>query len=490
MLETGDRMTRVKRAVKILAVVGLAATVASCASARRMLPFGLGQDDTPQATASEGDRISILSFEQSLTPSAALSGRDFFVPGPTARTAWPMAGGTAENLVEHSIAGPNFEVAWRRGVGRGSSRTTQVMAPPVAADGRIYVMDGESTVTAVNAASGEIVWRRNVKPDGREAAGGVAVFGLPVPLVGSGGGPLEGGFGGGLAIAGGRLFVASGYRTMSALDAATGEVVWTQPVDVPIHSAPTVAAGRVYVIDVDNQIIAFNTQTGLQDWSYRGIVEPARVMRASSPAISGDTVIAPFSSGEVVALRASNGQPVWNQVLSRTSRTSALSEIRDIAGRPVVSRGFVYAVGHSGVMQAMDIRTGQPRWTLPVGGVNAPLPAGDVVYVVSKNGELTVVNRDTGAVYWTRNLNEGRIRQEGGVLGLFDRTVRPEWSGPVLASNRLVLVNSDGEAVAFDIKTGAQTASIRLGGAAYLAPIAYEGALYVLTDNGDLVSIR
>ena len=93
-----------------------------------------------------------------------------------------------------------------------------------------------------------------------------------------------------------------------------------------------------------NQIIAFNTQTGQQEWSYRGIVEPARILRASSPAVSGDTVIAPFSSGEVVALRASNGQPVWNQVLSRTSRTSALSEIRDIAGRPVISRGFVYAV--------------------------------------------------------------------------------------------------------------------------------------------------
>ncbi len=483
-------MTTVMRALKVVAVIGLAATVASCASARRVLPFGLGQDDTPQATASAGDRVSILSFEQQLAPSAALSGRDFFLPGPVARTSWPMAGGTPENLVEHSIAAPAFEIAWRRGIGRGSSRTTQVMAPPIAADGRIYVMDGESTVTAVDAGSGEVVWRRNVKPDGREAAGGVAMFGLPVPFVGSGGGALEGGFGGGLAIAGGRVFVASGYRTLSALDAATGNPIWSQPVDVPLHSAPTVVANRVYVIDVDNQIIAFNAQTGSQDWSYRGIVEPARVLRASSPAVSGDTVIAPFSSGEVVALRASNGQPVWNQVLSRTSRTSALSEIRDIAGRPVISRGFVYAVGHSGLMQAMDIRTGQPRWSAPVAGVNAPLPAGDVVYVVSKSGELTLLNRDTGAVYWTKNLNEGRIRQEGGVFGLFDRTVRPEWSGPVLASNRLVLVNSDGEAVAFDPKTGAQTASIRLGSAAYLAPIAYNGVLYVLTDNGDLVSIR
>lgn len=483
-------MTTVTRALKIVAVVGLAATVASCASARRILPFGLGQDDTPQATASAGDRVSILSFEQSLTPSAALSGRDFFLPGPVAANAWPMAGGTSENLVEHSIAAPNFEVAWRRGIGRGSSRTTQVMVPPVAADGRIYVMDGESTVSAVDAGTGEVVWRQNVKPEGREAAGGVSAFGLPVPFVGTGGGALEGGFGGGLAVSGGRLFVASGYRTVSALDAATGNVVWTQSVDVPLHSAPTVAANRVYVIDLDNQIMALNAQTGQQEWSYRGIVEPARVMRASSPAVSGDTVIAPFSSGEVVALRASNGQPVWTEVLSRTSRTSALSEIRDIAGRPVISRGFVYAVGHSGVMQAMDIRTGQPRWQVPIAGVNAPLPAGDVVYVVSKSGELTLINRDSGAVYWTRNLNEGRIRQEGGFFGLGDRTVRPEWSGPVLASNRLVLVNSDGEAVAFDPKTGAQTASIRLGGAAYLAPIAYNGALYVLTDNGDLVSIR
>jgi len=113
-----------------------------------------------------------------------------------------------------------------------------------------------------------------------------------------------------------------------------------------------------------------------------------------------------------------------------------------------------------------------------------------VVYVVSKSGELTLINRDSGAVYWTRDLNEGRVRQEGGVLGLFDRTVRPEWSGPILASNRLILVNSDGDAVAFDPKTGLETATLRVGGPVYIAPAAYNGALYVLTDDGELVSIR
>lgn len=471
------------RTLKVALLCGLALTVASCGTVRSALPFGLGKPKEDVAKASEGQRISILEFEQQLAPSAALSGRDFFLPGPQAATAWTQPGGNAENAVEHVIAAPEFTVAWKRNIGVGSSNTRQVMAPVVAEGGKVFVLDGEAGVTAVHAGTGAVLWKADVKVDEQDK--GKRFLGI-----GFGGGAGGGGFGGGVAVGGGKVFVSSGYRTMTALDAATGAVVWRSTVDLPIHGAPTVSGQRVYVIDVDNQLIAFNVNTGQQDWSYRGITEPARIMRASSPAVSGDTVIAPFSSGELVALRASNGQPVWQEVLSRTSRTSALSEIRDIAGRPVISRGFAYAVSHSGVLQAMDIRSGQPKWSLPVAGVNAPLPAGDVVYVVSKAGELTVVNRDSGQVYWTRDLNEGRVREEGGVLGIGKRTVRPVWSGPILASNRLVLVNSDGEAVAFDPKTGAQQSSVKLGSAAYIAPAAYNGALYVLTDKGELVSIR
>ncbi len=472
------------RVLKVALLCGLAVTVASCGTVRRVLPFGLGGADEPRATATEGQRVSVLEFEQQLAPSAALSGRDFFLPGPQPAAAWTQPGGNAENAVEHVAAAADFTVAWRRDIGAGSSDTRQVMAPVVADNGRVFVLDGEATVTAVDSASGSVAWKVDVKPDEKEFQRGLLDFNL------FGGGSTGGGFGGGVAVGDGKVFISSGYRTVTAVDQATGAVLWTTPVDVPIHGAPTMAGPRVYVVDVENQIFALDVNSGQQLWTYRGIPEPARIMRASSPAVTGETVIAPFSSGELVALRASTGQPVWQQVLSRASRTSALSEIRDIAGRPVVSRGVVYAVGHSGVMSAIDVRTGQPKWQLPVSGVNAPLPVGDVVYVVSKAGELTLVNRESGQVYWTRDLNEGRVRQEGGFFGFWDRTVRPVWSGPLLASNRLVLTNSDGELVAFDPKTGVQTASVKLGGPAFIAPAAYNGALYVLTDKGTLVSIR
>ncbi|GAW40245.1 Outer membrane protein assembly factor BamB precursor [Brevundimonas sp. SH203] len=457
------------RVLKVALICGVAATMASCGTVRRNLPFGLGAKDGPKATASAGERISVLEFEQQLAPSAALSGRDYFLPGPQAVTAWTQPGGTAENLVEHVIAAPNFQIAWKRNIGAGSALVGNVMAPIVAADGKIFVLDGESTVSAVSADTGAVLWKVNVKNTERDR---------------------NGGFGGGLAVGAGKVFVSSGYRSMSALDANTGAVAWTQQVDAPIHGAPTVSGNRVFVVDVDSQLFAFDTTTGAQDWTYRGIAEPARVMRASSPAVSGTTVVAPFASGQLVALSTLNGQAVWEETLSRTSRTSALSEVRDVAGRPVISRGMVYGVSHSGVMSALDLRSGQPKWQLPITGVNAPLPVGDAVFVVSKAGQLITVNRDTGQIYWTRELNEGRERREGGFLTFGRRTIRPQWSGPLLASNRLVMVNSFGEAVAFDPKTGAAQTTLKLGAPAYIAPAAYNGALYVLTDNGQLICIR
>ena len=117
-------MTRV---FKIALMCGLAVTVASCSTVRRAIPFGLGGRDEPQATASEGQRISVLEFEQQLAPSAALSGRDFFIPGPQAATAWTQPGSNAENAPEHVIAAPEFTVAC---VGRTEIRLPAFLSFP------------------------------------------------------------------------------------------------------------------------------------------------------------------------------------------------------------------------------------------------------------------------------------------------------------------------------------------------------------------------
>jgi outer membrane protein assembly factor BamB len=300
------------------------------------------------------------------------------------------------------------------------------------------------------------------------------------------------GFGGGLAYAGGKLYMTSGFRLAAQIDANTGRVGWRTRTEQPIHGAPTVFGGRVMAVALDNTLLTFDAATGAPGWTYQALSESARILASSTPAVAGDTVVAAFGSGELVALRTANGNDLWNAALSRASRTSALSEIRDIAGRPVIYQGDVFAVSHSGVFAATDLRTGQARWSLPVVGITTPLPAGDVVYVVGTDGRLICVSRDSGQIYWLRDLNAGFVpRKKGGLWGIGAHTeAKPLWTNPILANGRLILGSSVGQLVAVNAKTGEVQRKVEIGAPVLIGPIAAGEMIYLVTDNGQLVALR
>ena len=450
--------------------VAACVAVSGCSTVSRLNPFNR-DDDEDQAIASQGERIPVIALDQSLQPADALKGVDYFLPTPTVMDSWPVPGGNLEQAVGHVEAAPNLSVAWRKGFGEGSKRGYQVTAPPVAADGRVYVMDGAARVSAFDARSGREIWSTNARPDVRRD---------------------KEAYGGGLAFYGGKIYVSSGYRFVAQLDAATGALDWRTTTEQPMRGAPTVANGRVFAISNDNVLLTFDVAGGAAGWSYQALSEPARILAASSPAISGDTVVAAFGSGELVALRAANGNDLWNEALSRASRTNALSEIRDIPGRPAIYQGDVYAVSHSGVFAATDLRTGSQKWTLPVSGITTPWPAGDVVFVVSKAGEVMSVSRENGQVYWVRDLSVGREETTGQFMGLFGRkfTSKPIWSSPILASNRLILGGQTGEIVSLNAKTGEVERTLKVGGPVIIGPIAMGDTIYVVTDEAQLVALR
>jgi outer membrane protein assembly factor BamB len=442
-----------RRTLGLMTFLALALSVSACIHVPN--PFNRPK---PGKYTGTGERISVLGAGDVLTVSDALKGQDFFLPDPQVVTAWPLPGGTPEQSVEHPTAGRDFIIAWRRKFGRGTDRAYHVTAPPVAADGRIYLMDGAAGVSAFDLNDGRQIWRTDLSlRNSREREA----------------------FGGGVALDGGRLYVSSGYRFVAALDANTGKVIWRTPTDAPVHAAPTVANGRVYAESTDDNLMTFDAATGAPGWSHQALVEPARILAASSPAISGEAVVTAFASGELIALQTANGNPLWSDELSKSNRNSALSEIRDISGRPVVYRGDVYAVSHSGMMAAIDMRTGTQRWTLPVTSTTTPWPVGDVVFVSDTVGRVICASRDNGQIYWITDLNHGKRKKDRGV-----------WSGPILSGPNLVLVSSLGEAVALNPKTGAIQRTLKLGSDALLTPIAVGDNLYVATQAAELIAIR
>jgi outer membrane protein assembly factor BamB len=444
------------RTLGVLAATALA--LGACSTVSKVGSLNPFHGKKHASTASKGVRIPVIALNEQLKVADSLKGQDFYLPPPAPQTDWPLPGGTAGQSVEHIDAGANLTIAWRRPFGTPSSRRHHVTAPPIATGGRIFVMDGAADVSAHDAGTGAQIWRTNIMPKSKRD---------------------HEAWGGGLAFADGKIYVTSGFREVVALDASTGRLLWRTQTDAPIHAAPTVFDGRVFAEDVNDELFAYDAATGAQTWTYQALTEPARILAATSPAVENETLVSSFASGELVALRAANGNELWNASLSHANRTNALSEIRDIAGRPVIYKSDVFAVSHSDTFAAVDLRTGQVRWTLPVSAITSPWPAGDVVYVVDLSGQVICASRDAGQVYWIRDLNAGLKKKR-----------RAYWSTPILASNHLITVSSKGEAAAINPKTGVVERRLKLGADALIGPIAVNGTVYVVSDSAQLIAIR
>ena len=168
--------------------------------------------------------------------------------------------------------------------------------------------------------------------------------------------------------------------------------------------------------------------------------------------------------------------------MTRAGGLTPLTSINDIAASPVILGDRVYAMSHSGIMAAFDLRSGERQWTLPASGLHAPYIAGDYLFAVTTNAEVIAIDRNAGEVRWLTRLeafkNERRRRD------------RISWAGPILAGDRVVVASSEGEVVILDPATGARLEDRDVGGPVYVAPVIANGTIVVLTDEGRLVALR
>ncbi len=405
-----------------------------------------------------GERISVLSLEKTLEPDPGIQDVDVRLPRPFPNPDWSQGGGSATKAMHHLAIGEAPIRRWRTNIGPGSSRDRRLTAPLVATSQFVYVLNAEGRVVALDLETGRQRWRFDIVPKTEN----------------------RGALGGGLAVVGGSVFVATGYGEVIALAAESGELLWRTPMNVPLASPPTVTGEFLFVVSTDNQTFGLRVRDGSPVWNHVGIAETAGLVGAGSPAADAGIVVVPYSSGELVALRADNGQVLWTDSLSRGGATTALGEITDINGHPVIDRGTVYAVGHSGRMVADDVASGARLWTQDISGSGSPWVAGDFLYLITSEDELVALSRQDGRIRWVTELP--RYRRPDSLEDPI------AWAGPVLGSDRLVIVSSTGDAVAVSPYTGRMLGSLRLADSVFVPPILVNEWLLFLTDDGAIVA--
>ena len=438
------------------------------------------------AVAGDDQRISILELSETLTVASASTPDQIILPDPYVNTDWPQAGGNVAHVVQHTGATGPLDKAWSIDIGEGSGRKGRIVAPPVIAGGTIFTVDSRYKVSAFNEASGDKLWSYKVEAVQRSSTrvGKTSVIDrIKDPLTFTDGdGSDKEGVGGGVAFANNIVFVATGLGKMVALDATTGALIWDRETRVPLNSVPTVDNGRVFVISDDNELFAINAETGEVLWSYQAIIEAASMLTSPAPAVVDDVVVAPFSSGELVALRVQNGGVLWQDALSSTARLTPLASLNDISGGPAIADGYVIATAQSGVMTAFDLRTGQRVWSQPAGSLSIPLVAADVVFTVTTSGQVAALSKLDGTVLWIQQLEAFKNAKK--------RKKRTVWTGPLLAGNRLLVASSKGDVILLDPRSGTILKEDRLKSPIFVPPVIANETVYILTDEAKLVALK
>lgn len=436
--------------------------------------------------AGESERISILELSETLSVATPIAPENIFIPEPYVNTDWPQVGGNIQHVVQHTGATGPLDRAWSVDIGEGSGRKGRIIAPPIVANGVIYTVDAGYVVRAYDEATRDRLWEFKIEGVERESTreGRTSFMDrIRDPLTFTDGdGTDKEGVGGGLAFADGYVFVSSGLGKVVSIDAATGELVWARVTRVPLNSAPTVSNGRVFVLSDDNELYALNSNTGEVLWTYQGIVETARMLTTPVAAVQDDVVIAPFSSGELVALRVQNGGVLWQDSLSSSARLTPLASLNDIAGGPAISDGYVIASAQSGVMTAFDLRTGQRVWSQPAGTLSIPLVVADLVFVVTTDGQVAAMSKLDGSTLWLTQLENFKNQEK--------RKERTVWTGPIMAGNRLVVASSRGDVFMIDPRSGSILKEMDVKGSVFVPPVIANETVFLLTDDAKLVALK
>lgn len=419
---------------------------------------GKGGPKTPTV----GDRTPILSrIESGARIDSALGGVSVILPPAETNASWAQGGGNANKSYGHLALSDAPRKVWSAQIASANTRQRYAASPVVAGD-KLFVMDTAGVVHALNAQTGRQLWTKSFSVAGTSAAQTV--------------------FGGGVSADADRVYVTTGLGEVAAISAEDGKTIWSKKPAGPLRGAPTIAFNSVYVMTQDNQLFALNAEDGTSVWNESGSLTQSGVFGVAAPSAGQGTLIAGYSSGELVAYRYENGRQLWSDALSRTSISTEVGSLTDVDADPIVDQGKVYALGQGGRMAAYELVTGQRIWELNLAGISTPALAGDWIFTLDNDAELLAINRNSGKVRWLTQLAryENAKKKKGPIF----------WVGPVLAGNKLWIASTRGDFSTVDPMTGAVSTFQQINDPISLPPVIANQTLYLLDDSGRLTAYR
>ena len=246
-----------------------------------------------------------------------------------------------------------------------------------------------------------------------------------------------------------------------------GRELWRQKTMAQGFTAPLVAGGRVFLLSADRSVTAFDAASGRRLWNQQRPGEALVLRQAGVLLAVGDTLVVGLGS-RLVGMNPGNGSTRWEASIATPRGTNDVERLVDVIGRVSRDNDMVCARAFQAAVGCVNASRGNVLWTKPASGAVGLHGDDRLVFGVESDGKVMAWQRADGQLAWSSELLRHRglstplavgrsvvigdasgqvhwlSRDDGSLLNRMATDGSAVVSGPVLADGTLVIVTKQG----------------------------------------------
>ena len=271
------------------------------------------------------------------------------------------------------------------------------------------------------------------------------------------------------------ILVSDSIAKYYSININTGELNWSKNNKYPFNSEIKKYKNKFFVIDYKNTLRCYKIEDGSECWNLQ--TEDSFTISNSkySLAIIGDMVVFSNSIGDITAVDIESGLIIWQLP---TQSSNIINETYNFKTSQLVSDGdSIYFSNNKKEFYSIDVKTGTTNWINDINSNITPVIIGNLIFTVSNEGYLYVIENTTGNIIRVNDLY--KIYKEKKRKNVYP-------VGFVIGYKKLYLTNSDGKMIIVDLQNGNVLKTEKVSSNLVSKPFIFNKNLFLIR-NGSII---
>ena len=273
------------------------------------------------------------------------------------------------------------------------------------------------------------------------------------------------------ALADKKIIVADNLSKIYLINLNDGNLIKSIENNTGFNSNIKVSNDRFFIVDFENTIRCFSTKDGLELWNFDTENPFIKSKKKLSLVIKGELVFFINSIGDLTALNINNGSLFWqtptqSNIIYQDAFTLENSDL-------VFANDSIYFSNNKNELFSIDARTGIVNWKQTVNSSLTPTIIENLVFVVSNEGYLFIIDNKKGNIIRITNMLKNIKNKKN--------EIKP--AGFVIARNKIYLSLNNGRLIKSDVTTGIEENVFKISNSKILRPNIFGDKMYLLKHN-------